>query len=232
MYGWRGRIGVIIPADNAVMEPEFHLLVPEGVSAHAARLKKCPRPEMPIEALELVKTFNETHVNLVAYMCAASSFVMGPKGNDELCQKLSEITGGLPCVTATTAMVDGLKAVGAKRVAVLSPHPPEIAEKLKEYLEESGFEIPCLVGLGLDIPQINNTSPGDIYRHVRSMDLSNADAIFIAATNFRAIDVIEAIEADIGLPVVSSNQVVMWTALRKLGIADKPEGYGRLWDCG
>ena len=123
MYGWRGRIGVIIPADNAVMEPEFHRLVPEGVSAHAARLKKCPRPEMPIEALELVKTFNETHVNLVAYMCAASSFVMGPKGNADLCDKLSEVTGGLPCVTATTAMVDGLKAVGAKRVAVLSPHP-------------------------------------------------------------------------------------------------------------
>ena len=231
MYGWRGRIGVIIPADNAVMEPEFHRLVPEGVSAHAARLKKCPRPEMPIEALELVKTFNETHVNLVAYMCAASSFVMGPKGNEDLCEKLSEVTGGLPCVTATTAMVDGLKAVGAKRVAVLSPHPPEIAEKLKEYLEESGFEIPCMLALGLEMPAINNTSPGDIYGHVRSMDLSNADAIFIAATNFRAIDVIEAIEADIGLPVVSSNQVVMWTALRKLGIGDKPAGYGRLWDC-
>lgn len=231
MYGWRGRIGVIIPADNAVMEPEFYHLAPEGVSTHAARLKKCPRPEMPIEALELVKTFNETHVNLVAYMCAASSFVMGPKGNEELCENLSDITGGLPCVTATTAMVDGLKAIGAKRVAVLSPHPPEIAEKLKGYLEESGFEIPSLLALGLDIPAINNTSPGDIYRHVRSMDLSNVDAIFIAATNFRAIDVIEAIEADIGLPVVSSNQVVMWTALRKLGIADKPAGYGRLWDC-
>jgi len=231
MYGWRGRIGVIIPADNAVMEPEFYQLAPEGVSTHAARLKKCPRPQMPIEALDLVKTFNETHVSLVAYMCAASSFVMGPKGNDELCANLSEITDGLPCVTATTAMIDGLKAVGTNRVAVLSPHPPEIAEKLKEYIEESGFEVPCLVGLGLDIPQINNTSPGDIYRHVRAMDLSKADTIFIAATNFRAIDVIEAIEADFGLPVVSSNQVVMWTALRKLGIADKPHGFGRLWDC-
>ena len=214
------------------MEPEFHRLVPEGVSAHAARLKKCPRPEMPLEALELVKTFNETHVNLIAYMCAASSFVMGPKGNAELCDKLSEVTGGLPCITATTAMVDGLKAVGAKKVAVLSPHPPEIAEKLKEYLQESGFEVSCLLALALDIPQINNTSPGDIYRYVRSMDLNQADAIFIAATNFRAIDVIDAIESDIGLPVVSSNQVVMWTALNKLGIADKPQGYGRLWACG
>lgn len=232
MYGWRGRIGLIIPADNAVMEPEFHRLVPEGVSAHSARLKKCPRPEMPVEALELVQTLNEAKVNLVAYMCAASSFVLGPKGNAELCDKLSEITGGLPCITATTAMVDGLNAVGAKRVAVLSPHPPEIAKKLKEYLEESGFEVPCLLALGLDLPAINNTAPGDIYRYVKSMDLSKADAIFIAATNFRAIDVIEAIEADMGLPVVSSNQVVMWTALRQLGVADKPEGYGRLWGYG
>ncbi len=231
MYGWRGRIGVIIPADNAVMEPEFHLMLPDGVSAHAARLKKCPRPQMPVEALELVKTFNETKVNLIAYMCAASSFVMGPKGNAELCTDLSKITSGLPAVTATTSMVDGLKAVDATRVAVLSPHPPDIADKLKEYLEESGFDVTTVLALGLDIPAINNTSPGDIYRHVRSMNLTDADAIFIAATNFRAIDVIEAIEADIGLPVVSSNQVVMWDAMRKLGIADKLTGLGRLWDC-
>lgn len=232
MYGWRGRIGLIIPADNAVMEPEFAHMVPEGVSAHSARLKKCPRPEMPIEALELVRTtLNDTHVNLVAYMCAASSFVLGPKGNEDLCEKLSEVTGGLPCITATTAMVDGLRAVGAKKVAVLSPHPPEIAEKLKEYLEASGFDVPCLLALGLDLAAINNTAPGDIYRHVKSMDLSDADAIFIAATNFRAIDVIEAIEADMNLPVVSSNQVVMWSALKTLGVADKPRGYGRLWEC-
>ena len=128
-------------------------------------------------------------------------------------------------------MVDGLRAVGAKKVVVLSPHPPEIAEKLKEYLEDSGFDVPCLLALGLDLAAINNTAPGDIYRHVKSMDLSDADAIFIAATNFRAIDVIEAIEADMNLPVVSSNQVVMWSALKTLGVADKPQGYGQLWDC-
>ena len=226
MYGWRGRIGVIIPADNAVMEPEFHLMLPDGVSAHAARLKKCPRPQMPVEALELVKTFNETKVNLIAYMCAASSFVMGPKGNAELCTNLiSRNPQQVPPRTSRVVQkLDTLRAV-------LSPHPPDIADKLKEYLEESGFEVTTVLALGLDIPAINNTSPGDIYRHVRSMDLTDADAIFIAATNFRAIDVIEAIEADIGLPGVSSNQVVMWDAMRKLGIADKLTGLGKLWSC-
>ena len=208
MYGWRGRIGVIIPADNAVMEPEFYHLAPLKECRHTRHGSRNARgPKCPSRRWSWLKPSMKPTSIWLPIWCAASSFVMGPKGNEELCENLSDITGGLPCVTATTAMVDGLKAIGAKRVAVLSPHPPEIAEKLKGYLEESGFEIPSLLALGLDIPAINNTSPGDIYRHVRSMDLSNVDAIFIAATNFRAIDVIEAIEADIGLPVVSSNQV-------------------------
>ena len=230
MYGWRGRIGVIIPADNAVMEPDFHRLAPEGVSAHAARLQKCPRPEMPIAALELVKTFLETHVDIIAYMCAASSFVMGPNGNKKLCKQLSEITGGLPALTATTAMIDGFEAVGAKRIAIIAPHPPEIVKKLSEYIEESGFSVSSATGLGLDMPAINNTVPSDIYRIVRDLNITNADAIFVAATNFRAIDVIESIESDVGVPVITSNQVVMWKALKKLGIAEHPSGYGQLWD--
>ena len=146
MYGWRGRIGVIIPADNAVMEPDFHRLAPEGVSAHAARLQKCPRPEMPIAALELVKTFLETHVDIIAYMCAASSFVMGPKGNEKLCKKLSEITGGLPALTATTAMIEGFEAVGAKRIAVIAPHPPEIVKKLSQYIGKTSSELQANLG--------------------------------------------------------------------------------------
>ncbi len=231
MYGWRGRIGVIIPADNAVMEPDFHRLAPEGVSTHAARLQKCPRPDMPVKALDLVKTLVETHVDIVAYMCAASSFVLGPEENEDLCSKLSKATGGLPALTATTAMIEGLRAVGAHRVTVVAPHPPEIVEKLKEYIERSGFAVSSAAALGLDLAAINNTSPGEIYRIVRGLDVSDADAIFIAATNFRSIDVIEAIEVDTGLPVITSNQVVMWSALRRLGIAENPPGYGRLWDC-
>ena len=64
-YSSLGRIGMIIPADNAVMEPDFHRLAPPGVSTHIARMQKCPRPEMPKAALPLAATLVHTRVNMV-----------------------------------------------------------------------------------------------------------------------------------------------------------------------
>ena len=231
MYGWRGRIGVILPADNAVLEPDFSRLVPDGVSTHVARLRKSPRSEMPINALQEAKTLVRTRVNVIAYMCAASSFLLGPAKDQALSRDLSEASG-LPSFTASTAMVAGLSALGARRVAVLAPHPPEIAQSLKTYLQESGFETSTLSALGLELGQINDLPPGTIYRAVAALDLKGADAIFIAATNFRALDVIEDIERDFGLPVVTSNQVALWMALKTLRVSAARPGFGRLLSMG
>ena len=227
MYGWRGRIGVILPADNAVLEPDYARLAPDGVSTHVSRLRKAPRPEMPVLALEHAAILRQTRVNVISYMCAASSFILGPERNLLLCRELSEASGGLPSLTATTAMVAALRALGARRVSVLSPHPPEVAQHLRGYLEASGFEIPSFAALGLELAAINDATPEDIMRAVRQLDLT-ADAVFIAATNFRAIDVIETIEAETGRPVVTSNSAAIWMALRLLGVPAGAPGFGRL----
>lgn len=228
MYGSRGRIGAIIPADNAVLEPELNRLLPEDVSLHVSRLPKSTRPEMPVNALAHAATFTHTKVNVIGYMCAASSFVLGPERNESLCKELSAASGGLPAFTATTAMVKALRAVGAKRVSVLSPHPPEIASALGGYLERSGFAVTDIDALGLPIADINNTRPADILAAIRNKDLARADSIFIAATNFRAIDVVESIEQETGRPVITSNQCGLWEALRLLGVSARREGCGRL----
>lgn len=228
MYGARGRIGMIIPADNGVLEPDFQRLAPEGVATHISRLPKLPRPEMPAASLAHAAALVHTRVKLIGYMCAASSFVLGPARNATLCSELTEASGGLPAFTATTAMVGALRAVGATRVRVLSPHPPEIAAALTRYLEESGFVVTGMDALGLPLADINDSTPDQIYARIRKMDLTGADAIFVAATNFRAIDVIERIEAETGLPMVCSNQAALWAALDLLGIRGGRPGFGRL----
>lgn len=228
MYGWHGRIGVILPADNGVLEPDFHRLAPEGVATHVARLRKVPRSEMPVLALQEAETLAHTRVHLIAYMCAASSFVLGPARNRTLCQELTKASGGLPSLTATTAMVDALNAVGARRVSVLSPHPPEVAQSLKQYLDQSGFTVTDLDALGLDLAAINDTKPEEILAIIRRKNLRDADSIFIAATNFRAIDIIDTVEAETGLPVVTSNQAALWAALEMLKYRGQRPGFGRL----
>lgn len=228
MYASIGRIGMIIPADNAVMEPDFHRMVPQGVSTHVARLHKCPRPEMPKAALPLAATLVHTRVNMVGYMCAASSFALGIEGNEALCRDLTEASGGLPSFTATTVMVEALRAVRARRVSVLSPHPPEIAQLLTRYLEQSGFVVTSMQALGLPIADINDSTPEQIHAEIRKMDIAGADSIFVAATNFRAIDVVDKVESETGLPVVTSNQAAIWKGLALLGFHGGRPGFGRL----
>jgi maleate isomerase len=154
--------------------------------------------------------------------------MLGPKGNELLCRRLSEASGGLPAFTATTCMREALAFLGVKRVSVLSPHPPDIAKYLEDYLDAAGFLIADFSALGLELVDINNSSPEQIYRAARKLKLANADGIFIAATNFRALDVIDAIEADTRLPVVTSNQAAMWMAMRELGVTGNHQRFGRL----
>ena len=219
---------MILPADNAVLEPDFYRLAPDGVATHVSRLRKASRPEMPVLALEHAETLARTRVHVVAYMCAASSFILGPEKNELLCADLSKAAGGLPSFTATTAMVAALSALRAKRIGVVAPHPADVAEHLRTYLQKSGFEIKSFTALGLDLASINDSTPEEIYRHTRRVDFSGCDAIFIAATNFRAIDIIEVLETDTGRPVVTSNQAALWMALRKLGVSPTRSDFGRL----
>ena len=110
------------------------------------------------------------------------------------------------------------KEMGIQTVAVYSK-PDELSLHVK-FADEA-----ICIGEGPPIKSYLN-----IPRIIAAGEITNADAIFVAATNFRAIDVIESIESDVGVPVITSNQVVMWKALRKLGIAEHPSGYGQLWD--
>lgn len=230
MYGWRGRLGLILPSDNAVVEVDVARRLPDGVSSHVVRLSSGDqRDHMVAEAVEVAPRLVDADVDAVAYMCAASSFLLGPEGNRRLAEDISASCGGLPAFTASQAMADALRSMGARRIQVLSPHPPHIAEYLRAYLTADGFEVSDLTALDMGLREINSQYPSDVYRTARGLQLDpTADALFIAATNFRAMEVIGHLESDMGLPVVTSNQVCLWAGLRTLGVRDRLAGLGRL----
>lgn len=230
MYGWRGRLGLVLPSDNAVVEVDVARRLPTGVSSHVVRLSSGDqRDRMVAEAVEVAPYLADADVDVIAYMCAASSFLLGPEGNRRLAEDISNACGGRPSFTASQAMADALRAVGARRVQVLSPHPPHIAEYLRAYLSDDGFDVVGLTALDMGLRAINSQYPGDVYRSVREMEIrEEADALFVAATNFRAMDVLAPLEADLDMPVVTSNQVCLWAGLRALGVADRLVGLGRL----
>lgn len=235
-YGWRARLGFILPMDNAVLEPEFYGLRLRGVASYVARMTTDKKERMPENGIELSGTFAELGVNAVGYACAETSFLRGEDANVTIAREIEERTG-YPAVTATSAMVEALRELGVARIALAAPYREASARALGEYLEGAGIQVVSTVtrdfSEGSPDPrewyETNLQPPTTAYRMARDADRGEADAVLIAATNLRTFEIIADLERDLGKPVVSSNTALLWAMLRRCGVGTSAATLGRLW---
>ena len=229
MIGWRARIGVLLPPDNAVLEYEVNRLPLPGVSFHIARMFPVDLAELPQDAPRHIPSLKECRINFIVYACAASSFMFGPDSNDALEKKIRELSG-LDAMTATSSMVLALKALGISRVALATPYWRDLDEKLLAYFAAGDIRVVGIQSLQLDNWEaMNNQTPDAVYRLVKRADHSDAEGVLILSTNLPTLEVLQVLEDDLGKPVVSTNQCMVWAACRKLRVLDTITGFGRLW---
>ena len=231
MYGWRLRIGLIVPSSNTTMEPEFYRVCPEGVSIHTARV---PLEEVTPDALvkmadyvlDAAKMLETADVNVIVYGCTSGTLIGGVEWERELTSKIERKTG-VETITTASAVVQALKALDMKRVVVATPYIDKINESEKKFLEEHGVKVLFIKGLGIvKNIEIGKLAPWISYRLAKEVFKPEADGIFISCTNFRTLEIIEKLERDLGKLVVTSNQASIWAALRT--IKESIEGYGKL----
>ena len=241
MFGWRARIGVIVSPPNTVVEGEFGQMAPEGVSVHAARLG---RPEGLTGRLgadtimrtnddlpRAVKSLSELRLGVVVFAHTAGSMVNGPQYDAQLLTMM-ESTVGCPAVTTASAVVSALTQAGVERLALLTPYPEQMTLMEQEYLEKTVPGLKVVSHRSLELTSglaIGDLEPVVAYREARNIATSQADALFLSGTNWRTVDMVRKMEADLGIPVFTANQVTMWAALTKLGIP-APPGYGSLME--
>ena len=233
---WRAKLGIIYPADGA-LDHEFWELVPSGVSVHITRIS-VPQEEQTLAVLEAqsqsediekaAADLNVIRLDAIAYACTSGSFVHGSGSDLEIIRRM-ETASGVPCTTTTTAAVRALKTLGSKKLSIITPYPDEINARLKIFLEDSGFKVVTLKGLGL-YREIFNQPAGAAYQLAKASDSSAVDAILISCTNFRSIEVLQALEQDLGKPVLSANQVTVWDLLRLAGVNPVNEKFGKLYE--
>ncbi|MBA2964452.1 MULTISPECIES: aspartate/glutamate racemase family protein [Ramlibacter] len=234
-YGWKARIGLIVPSTNTVNEPEFWRVAPDGVTIHTARalLLGPATEESYFKMAEAVNGAAEelatAEVDVVAYGCTSGSIICPLP---ELIKNMSDRVGK-PAIATAGAVVAALRALGVTRIAVGTPYVDFVNESEKKFLEDYGFQVTSMQGLDLGHTQeerrgIGRVPPEVVYRLARAIDRPDAEAIFISCTNLATFDVIAEIEQELGKPVVTSNQSCIWACLRLLGIRTAIAGYGRL----
>lgn len=233
MYGWRRRIGLIVPSSNTTMESEFWRLVPAGISVHTARVRLVRvntdgLRRMVGEVVKAAEDLATAGVDIIIFGCTSGALLEGLSWESSLREQIEGVVG-LRTVTAAEAAIKALRVLGVKRVAVATPYIDEINQRERAFLEAAGFEVANIRGLGLvNNLEIGSQPPWVTYK--LALEVSRGvpvDGIFISCTNLRTIEVVNALEEELGLPVVSSNTACLWLVLRTMGIRDSV-GCGKL----
>ena len=164
--------------------------------------------------------------DVVAYGCTSGSFFEGPEWNRKICEQLTEITGA-PTVTTAGAMAACLAAGGHRKVDVVTPYVELTNERLKQFLRAHAVEVNRLGTFDmLDMFDHAKIEPGEIYQKVKDTNSSDTEAIFVACTQLRALEVLDLLERDLGKPVYSAVQASAWQAYHEMGVDP------RIADCG
>lgn len=233
MYGWRGRIGLLIPSSNTTMEEEFRELLPKGISLHTARMRLRKATVEELEKMEkylldAAYSLSDAKVDILVFGCTTGSLVKGYGYDLELSGKITKNIG-IISVTTSTAVIEALKELEIKKICIATPYIEELNKRERDFLVDNGFEVINIKGLGIaENIKIGSLDSGTAYRLAKKTYNPKCDGIFISCTNFRTIEIIELLEEDIGKPIISSNQATFWATLKRLGIKKQIENYGLL----
>ncbi len=227
-------VGVVAPYDFA-LDRELWRWVPDSVSLHLTRtpysplavtLEQAMLVSDPATVARCATDLVTIRPEVVAYACTSGSFVGGHQRQRDLVAAITE-AGAPAAVTTSGALLEALGHVGARRIAVATPYDAAITDRLRVFLAEAGIEVLHSEHLGLAgrmwaVPYAATISL------VRRAATAGCDAVFISCTNLPTYDVIAPLEGELGVPVLTANQVTMWAALRRAGVDAVAEGQSLL----
>ncbi|MRU13991.1 Asp/Glu racemase [Roseovarius sp. A21] len=164
----------------------------------------------------------------VAYGCTSGATVIGPERVQALVQKVQP---DVPVTNPMSSVIAGLEALGARRIALVTPYVPDVTAPMRAYLAERGIEVVSEVSFGQSddwtVARISEASTRAAMLEAGRAE--GVEAVFASCTNLRTFGVIGAVEAELGLPVVTSNQALLWHLLSLGDVDARGWGPGRLF---
>lgn len=235
-YGYRARIGFLRPGIvDETLARQFYRMAPDGVTIVQAGLglRDLTGDEVT-DALErcddAARAVAQRKPDCILLGGSPTVIMDGHGADVRWAERIREVTG-IPASAAQTAAIEGLRALGATRLAIASPFPDEMNEKLTEFLERSGFVVRSMNKLTGPYRELTQTPLRAGYELARKSydEAGDADAIYFPGAPFPVVDLIDPLERELGTSVVSSMQATLWKGLQMATGASVPvPGFGRL----
>ena len=236
MYGGRAKIAFMLPSSCTVFEQEFLQITAglDGVIGCPARLLITQTDAAGLadmnDGIDLAAGQLATvGPDVVVYMCTSGSFKDGQDGNQAIKERLRGLTGCPDVTTTSEAVVDAMKALGLRRVVMLTPYNEDLTRREIDFLGLHAVAVSDFHFRDIeDNLDRGSVLPEESLRYALELDYTEADGIFLSCANVRAIEVIDTLEERTGRPVVTSSQATVWKALRLAGVSEPIMGYGAL----
>lgn len=222
----RPRLGLIALQVDETIEEDFRRMIPIGQARlHVSRVPSgaeltpatigAMEQDLPTAAALLPPG---AHFAMVAYGCTSGATLIGP----DRVVSLVRANANTPAVTdPLTAVLSAVRALGLSRLGIVSPYIASVAMPLRAAFEAHGIRVADMVGFGEEVEaRVARISPSSIYgAAVTLAERTDLDGVFLSCTNLRTLDVIPQLETKLGLPVLSSNQVLGWHMATVAGIS-------------
>ena len=240
------RIGQIVPSSNTTMETEIPAILrtreaihPERFTFHSSRMrmKQVTKEElaaMDADSDRCALELSDARVDVLGYACLVAIMSMGRGyhcvSEQRLHQRTMENGAPAPVVTSAGALVDGLKAIGAKKVSLLAPYMRPLTALVVDYIEHQGIEV--VDSLSLEIPdnlEVGRQDPRAPIEITKKLKTTGVDAVVASAcVQMPSLPSIQPIEDRVGLPVISSSVATTYMMLKRLGLNTAVPGFGSL----
>jgi maleate isomerase len=240
------RIGQIVPSSNTTMETEIPAMLrareavaPERFTFHSSRMRMKKVVKEELEAMDrdsdrCALELSDARVDVLGYACLVAIMSMG-KGYHRASQKrLSQVTqdngAPAPVVTSAGALIEGLHALGMKRIAVVCPYMKPLTRLVVEYIESEGVEVEDAVALEIpDNLAVAAQDPAELLHIYKRLDRRGVDGIVLSAcVQMQSLPSIAKVQAESGVPTLSAAVATTWQMLRQLGLPTSIPDCGEL----
>lgn len=235
----RARIGVLVPFTNTNLEADLAMMRPDGVSFHFARLGGYDVDEIPDETQmaglgaadldEPLRLIEGVRPDAILYGCTSATLTHGPTFDRDLAARIAAGSGA-HSITAASAIVHAARELGVTRIAFASPYVGAINDMAVAFFAQEGLTTVSRADIGRDLGNYGQgeLTPDEVKALARRAVGGDAQALVLSCTDMRSSEAVTDLEAELDLPVICSNQAMLFQALQALEIAPSPEARGRL----